>query len=181
MRLRVRKVGQKADIGPERDGEADLPLHVGRRRVVPPSLMADTLSILEMMENRWMRAWVGRDARTLKALTSPQFRMVVGSKPCVILDAASWLEAATSRYLCTSYRFGDSIYARDLGSVAVFATHIDIQASIDRSDWSGQLWVTDLWRKTKVRRNWRMIERVLSRPEESPQVSAAIRSLQLWR
>jgi hypothetical protein len=41
--------------------------------------------------------------------------------------------------------------------------------------------VTDLWRKTPVRRSWRMIERVISRPEESPQVPNAIRSLQLWR
>ncbi len=127
-----------------------------------------------------MRAWMGRDSRTLKALTSRNFRMVVGSKPCAILDAASWVEAATTRYLCSSYRFGD-IYARDLGSVAVFATQIDLQASMDGEDWSGQVWVTDLWRKTKLRRKWRMIERVLSRPEEDPKVPAAIRSLQLWR
>ena len=148
---------------------------------MPPALMADLLPVLEMMENRWMRAWVGRDSRALKALTSRDFRMVVASRPCVILDAASWLEAATSRYLCTSYRFGESLYARSLGPVAVFATHMDLQATIDGSDWSGQVWVTDLWRRTKLRRNWRMIERVLSRPEESPHVSTAIRSLQLWR
>ena len=142
--------------------------------------MADIIAILETMENRWMRAWVSRDARTLKALTSPNFRMVIGSKPCVILDAKSWLESATTRYLCTSYRFGD-IYARDLGSVAIFATQLNLKATIDSEDWSGPFWVTDLWRKSRVRRNWRMIERVVSRPEESPQVPAAVRSLQRWR
>ena len=142
--------------------------------------MADLLPIIETMENRWMRAWVGRDARDLKALTSRNFMMLIGSKPCVILDARSWLEAATTRYLCTSYRFGD-VYARDLGSVALFAAQLDIQATMDGHDWSGRIWVTDLWRKSTVRRNWRMIERVVSRPEDSPQVPAAIRSLQLWR
>ena len=142
--------------------------------------MTDLLPIIETMENRWMRAWVTRDLRTLKALTSRQFMLVMGSEPCVILDASSWLEAATTRYLCTSYRFGD-IYARDLGSVALFASQLDIQASIDGQDHSGRLWVTDLWSKSKVRRRWRLLERVVSRPEDRPQVPAAIRSMQLWR
>ena len=143
--------------------------------------MADILPILEMMENRWMRAWVARDPRTLKALTSRKFRMVMASKPCVILDAPSWLEAASKRFVCRSYRFGESIYARDLGSVAVFATHLELEASIDGSDWSGQVWVTDLWAKARFRQQWRLIERLLSRPEDAPNVPAAIRSLQLWR
>lgn len=127
-----------------------------------------------------MRAWIGRDARELKALTSTNFRMVIGSRPSVILDARSWLDAATTRYRCTAYRFGD-MYARDLGSVAVFATQLDLDATIDGHDFSGQMWVTDLWRKTRVRRKWKLIERVLSRPLEDPRISAAVRSLQLWR
>jgi len=142
--------------------------------------MADLLPIMETLENRWMRAWVGHDVRALKALTSRKFMMLIGSKPCVILDSMSWLDAATTRYLCTSYRFGD-VYARDLGSVALFASQLDVQATLDGHDWSGRIWVTDLWRKTTVRRSWRMIQRVVSRPEDSPQVPAAIRSLQLWR
>lgn len=142
--------------------------------------MTDVLPIIEALENRWMRAWASGDARTLKALTSRNFRMVVGSKPCVILDASSWLKAAATRYRCKSYRFGD-IYARDLGPVAVFATQLDLQATMDGHDWSGTAWVTDIWRKTPVRRSWRMAERVISRPEDNPDVPAAIRSLQLWR
>ena len=127
-----------------------------------------------------MRAWVSRDRRVLKALTSNNFRLVVGSKPPVLLDAASWLEAAASRYLCHGYRFGE-VYARDLGSVAVFATRVSLEATMDGADWSGDVWITDIWRKTKLRRNWRMVERVLSRPEDGQQVPAAVRSLQLWR
>lgn len=143
--------------------------------------MSDLLPILEMMENRWMRAWVTRDKPVLKALTSRHFRLVMGSSPPVILDSASWLDAATSRFVCRSYRFGESLYAHDIGPAAVFATHVELDASIDGVDWSGQVWVTDLWRKSRVRRKWQMVERVLSRPEEAPKVSSAIRSLQLWR
>lgn len=142
--------------------------------------MADILPIIETLENRWMRAWVGGDVRTLKGLTSRNFRLVIGSKPSVLLDAKSWLDASGSRFTCRSYRFGD-LYARNLGPVSVFATQLDLEANIDGHDWSGRVWVTDLWRKSGIRRSWRMVERVMSRPEEDAQVPAAIRSLQLWR
>jgi hypothetical protein len=142
--------------------------------------MADLLPFIETLEHRWMRAWVGRDQRALKSLTSRHFRMVIGSKPAAILDAKSWLEAATSRYLCRSYRFGD-IYARGLGPVAVFASQLELEASMDGKDWSGQLWVTDIWRKSRIRRRWRLSERILSRPESNADAAGAIRSLQLWR
>ena len=90
------------------------------------------------------------------------------------------LDAAAKRYRCRSYRFGD-LYARKLGSVAVFASHLELQATMDDQDWSGQFWVTDVWRKSGVRRSWTMVERVLSRPDVNPEIPAAIRSLQLWR
>ena len=142
--------------------------------------MADLPSVIETLENRWMRAWVARDKRTLKALTSRNFMMVMGAEPCVILDASSWLEAAATRYLCTSYRFGD-IYVRGLGATALFASQMELKASVDGQDWSGRFWVTDLWRKTGVRRSWRLVERVVSRPDERADVPPAIRSMQLWR
>ena len=127
-----------------------------------------------------MRAWVSGDARALKALTSRNFRMVFASKPSVILDASSWVEAATKRFLCSSYRFGD-IYVRDIGGMTVFATRLEIEATMDGENWSGEYWITDLWRKSKVRRNWKMVERVISRADDKPEVVAAVRSLQLWR
>ncbi len=98
-----------------------------------------------------MRAWIGRDARVLKALTARNFRMVIGSRPSVMLDYRSWIDAAATRYRCKSYRFGD-LYARNLGSVAVFATQVDLEATIDGHDFSGQMWITDLWKKSPVRR-----------------------------
>ena len=142
--------------------------------------MADLHPTIETMERRFMRAWVGGDTRELKALTSRNFRLLVGSKPSVILDAKSWVDAATTRYLCKSYQFGD-IYVRDLGPMAIFATHLTLQATKDGHDSSGQIWVTDLWRKSRMRRRWTMVERVISRPEEQPDGPAAIRSLQLGR
>ena len=142
--------------------------------------MADLTAVIETMENRWMRAWVQRDARDLKALTARNFMLLMGSRPPMILDARSWVEAATTRYLCKSYRFGD-IYVRDLGGFALFASQLEISATMDGHDWSGLLWVTDLWSKSRVRRSWRMVERVISRPEDKKDVAAAIKSLQLWR
>ncbi|MBA3576264.1 MAG: nuclear transport factor 2 family protein [Sphingomonas sp.] len=142
--------------------------------------MADVLPVFETMEHRWMRAWIGRDVPTLKALTSRNFRMVIGSKPATILDSKSWIEAAGTRFLCKSYRFGD-VYARSHGNMVIFAGQMEIEARVAGEDWSGQLWVTDLWRKSRVRRRWQLVERLLSRPEASPELPAAIRSLQLWR
>ena len=142
--------------------------------------MTDISPLIETLENRWMRAWINGDLKTLKSLTSRNFRLVIASKPSVLLDYKSWIDAAANRFPCRAYRFGD-IYARSVGSVAIFATQLEIEASIDGHDWSGKMWVTDLWKKGGVRRSWRMVERVFSRPEDDQQVPAAIRSLQLWQ
>jgi hypothetical protein len=142
--------------------------------------MADLSAVIETMEHRLMRAWVTGDTSVLKALTSRSFRLVMGSKPSAILDYKSWIEAAPKRFQCQSYRFGD-IYVRDIGSLVIFATQLEMKVTMDGHDWSGRYWVTDLWRKTKLRRNWQLVERVLSRPEDNKDVPAAIRSLQLWR
>ena len=127
-----------------------------------------------------MRSWAQGDLPALKSLTAGNFHLLVGSKPAVMLDRASWIDACTTRFICSSYRFGD-VYVRDLGSVTIFASQLDLKSTLDGKDWSGRMWVTDLWRKGRVRRGWRMAERVISRPNEGKDVVAAIRSLQLWR
>lgn len=141
--------------------------------------MADLTPIIETMENRWMRAWVQRDAKALKALTGRNFMLLMGSTKPMILDSRSWVEAATTRYLCASYRFGD-IYVREVGGLAVFASQLELTATLDDVDWSGRFWVTDLWKKGRVRRSWRLVQRVVSLPDENPEVPAGIRALQLW-
>ena len=127
-----------------------------------------------------MRAWVQRDARALKSVTAPEFILLTASQPPVILDQKSWVEAATTRWLCASYRFGD-IYVRKVGAVAIFSSQLDLKAALDGVDWSGTYWVTDLWRKGRVRRSWRMAQRVVSKIDDKADLAAAVRSLQLWK
>jgi ketosteroid isomerase-like protein len=108
------------------------------------------------------------------------FLFLTGSSPAAILDRLSWLDAAKDRYRCSSYGFGD-IYVRGSGPVALFSAALDLKATMDGRDWSKKLWVTDLWRKGRVRRGWKLAQRIVSRPDEDPQLRAAIKSLQLWK
>jgi ketosteroid isomerase-like protein len=142
--------------------------------------MANLTPVIETMEHRWMRAWVNDDMRALKAITTKNFILLTASKPPAILDRPSWLEAAAKRYLCSSYRFGD-IYVQDVGGLAVFAAPVDLKATMDGRDWSGTLFVTDVWRKGRVRRGWKLAQRILSTPDERPELAKAIKSLQLWK
>ena len=141
--------------------------------------MADPASLIEALENRWMRAWMAGDIKALKALTARDFVLLVASKPAMILDQRSWLDAADKRWMCSSYRFGD-VYSRRIGSLAMFGAQIELKATLDGEDWSGQMWVTDLWRKRRIG-SWRMVHRTLSRVEAEAKVPAAIRALQQWR
>jgi hypothetical protein len=136
-------------------------------------------AMIEALEHRYMRAWMSRDKRLLKASTSSKFRVVVGTKPCVMLDAKSWLDAATHRFLCSGYRFGD-VYTHDLGSVVIFATQFEAQMTLDGKNWDGQFWLSDVWRRSSIRRTWNIFDRTIARLETDTDVSAAIRGLQLW-
>jgi hypothetical protein len=142
--------------------------------------MADLTPVIEIMENRWMRAWVNRDPKALKAMTASNFILLTGSTPPAILDRPSWLEAIVKRWDCSSYRFVD-VYVRGLGSVVLFAARLEIKATMDGKDASGTVWVADLWRKGRVRRSWKLVQRVISRPDDDPGIAKAIKSLQLWK
>ena len=142
--------------------------------------MADLTPVIETMEHRWMRAWVGRDMKVLKALTAKDFILLTGSKPPAILDRPSWLEAAAKRWDCSSYRFGD-IYVRDVGGIALFSAPVELKATLDGRDWSGHFWVSDLWRKSRVRRSWKLAQRIVTRADDNAELPKAIRALQLWR
>ncbi len=141
--------------------------------------MADLTAQIETLENHYMRAWAQGDLPALKSLTGSGFHLLIGAKPAAMLDRASWLDAATRRFSCSSYRFGD-IYVREVGGAVLFASQLDLKASLDGHDWSGRMWLTDLWRKGRLRRRWRLAERVMSRVEEDPKVPAAIKAMQLW-
>ena len=142
--------------------------------------MADLTPVIETLEHRWMRAWVNRDARALKAITAKDFILLSASRPTMILDRPSWLEAAANRWDCSSYRFGD-IYVRSVGSVAVFAASVELKATMDGRDWSGTVFVTDLWRKGRVRRGWKLAQRIVSKVDDRAELPKTIRALQLWK
>jgi ketosteroid isomerase-like protein len=141
--------------------------------------MADFAPVIETMEHRWMRAWVKRDVKALKAITASNFILLTGSRPPAILDRPSLLEAVAKRWDCSSYRFGEIVVRRE-GAVAVFSAPVELKASLDGRDWSGAFSITDVWRKRRVR-GWKLVQRVVSRVDEDPQVAKAIKSLQLWK
>jgi len=142
--------------------------------------MSDLTAAIETLEHRWMRAWVSGDVKALKAITAKNFILLTGTKPPAILDRPSWLEAASKRYHCSSYRFGD-VMVRDLGGAALFSAPVELKATMDGRDWSGTVFVADIWRKGRVRRGWKLVQRILSSIDERPEVPKAIRSLQLWK
>ena len=141
--------------------------------------MADLSPVIETLENRWMRAWMGRDLKELKALTGRDFILLAGTRPAMMLDYRSWIDAAGGRWDCSSYRFGD-IYVRRVGALALFATQLELSSTVDGADWSGRLWLTDLWRKRRIG-GWRLVHKTLSRLEEDAKLPRAVKALQLWR
>ena len=52
---------------------------------------------------------------------------------------------------------------------------------LDGGQWSGQFWITDLWRKSSLTRKWNLTERSLSRIDEDDSAqlarTAAMRAL----
>ncbi|GMM94457.1 nuclear transport factor 2 family protein [Qipengyuania sp. MTN3-11] len=142
--------------------------------------MDEFASKIEALEHRWMRSWMHRDRNAMKSLAARNFIFLLGSTKAAILDRASWLEASTTRFRCSGYRF-DEVYVRRHGSVAVFATQMELEARVGERDWSGPTWVMDLWQRGSVRRRWRIVERTLSRPDGDARVTDAVKSMQLWR
>ena len=142
--------------------------------------MDEFASRIEALEHRWMRAWAGGHRDELKTLTSRDFIFLHGGTRPAILDRASWLEAAGSRMRCDAYRFG-SVYVRRHGTLAVFCAPVELDAKFDRTSFKGSAFVTDLWKRTKIKRRWQLIERVLTRAEGTEELAIATRSMQLWR
>jgi hypothetical protein len=142
--------------------------------------MDNFASRIEALEHRWMRGWINADKAEMKGLASRHFIFLLASTSPTILDRASWLEAAAQRLRCKSYRFGN-VYVRRHGGFAVFAAPATLEATLDGKPLFADAFVTDLWKRSKVRRNWRLLERVLAPADANADVSGAVRSMQLWR
>ena len=134
---------------------------------------------LETLEHHWMRAWMRADRRVMKEVASRDFVMLLGGNKPTMLDRASWLEAATTRLSLHSYRFGD-IYVRRHGNVGVFTAQLELDAALGDHEWKGTMWVSDLWRKHRLRNSWKLVERFASRPDEDDVLRSELTKLQLW-
>ncbi len=135
---------------------------------------------LETLEHQWMRAWMRGDRKLMKEVAARDFVFLLGGNKATMLDRVSWLDAATTQLRCHSYRFGD-IYVRRHGSIGLFACQIELEASLGDHEWKGTVWTSDIWRRTMSRRSWKLVERVVSRPEGDNALRVGIEALQLWR
>ncbi|MCA1661751.1 MAG: nuclear transport factor 2 family protein [Novosphingobium sp.] len=135
---------------------------------------------IEALELRWMRAWVNGDKKEMKALTSRDFIFLLGSTRPTILDRTSWLDAAPERLRCDSYRFGN-IYVRRHGALAIFAAPVELEATLDDKPLFAGAFMTDLWKRSKLRRRWTLVERVLAPADADAGLTGAVRSMQRWR
>jgi hypothetical protein len=142
--------------------------------------MNDFTSKIEALELRWMRAWVNADRPEMKALASRDFIFLFASTTPTILDRASWLDGALGRLRCDSFRFGNG-YVRRHGAYAVFAAPVELKATLDGRALFEGAFVTDVWRRSKVRRRWQLVERTLVPTDSIAELPSAVRSLQLWR
>lgn len=127
-----------------------------------------------------MRAWIGRDRKDMKALASRDLIVLFGADRPTILDRASWLDAAGSRFRCTGYQFG-SIYTRKQGKSAIFAAPLSLEATIDGKSVLAKTFAVSIWQRTAVRRRWQLVERVITGLTEDAALPGAVRSMQLWR
>lgn len=136
---------------------------------------------IETLEHQLMRAWLEGDRKLMKKLLSSRFRLVVGGKAPVLLDRKSMVEAAGSGWRLRGYRFGNSIYARKLGQIALFAAEAELKIEIDGVDLSGSWWMADYWRRSGLRQNWQLTDRQFAHLDEGTRFPDAVRALQLWR
>ena len=127
-----------------------------------------------------MRAWMRRDLGEIRSIAARDFMMIVAADPAQLLDRPSFTEAISGPYTCTGFRFHE-VCVRKHGRFAWFSAAADLEMRVGGRDFSGKFWISDLWRKGRVKRGWRLIERSLSRTDGDEQVSGAIRQLQLWR
>ena len=142
--------------------------------------MNDFTSKIEALELRWMRAWVNADRPETKALASRDFIFLFASATPTILDRASWLDGALGRLRCDSFRFGNG-YVRRHGAYAVFAAPVELKVTLDGRKLFDDAFLTDVWRRSRVRRRWQLVERTLVPTDAIAELPSAVRSLQLWR
>lgn len=141
--------------------------------------MSEFAAEIEAFEHRIQRSWMRGEKRDLKQILSRDFIFVVGAARAQFLDRPSFLEACDRDLVCSGYRMRE-VSARKHGKCAWFAAAIDLEMRLCGEKWEGAFWLADLWRKNRLGKGWKLLERSLSRAESSEKVPAHFRSLQLW-
>ena len=135
---------------------------------------------IEALEHQFMRSWMNRDRNAMKSLAASDFMFLLGAQTSAMLDRPSWLEASTTRFQLSAYRFKD-LYVRQHKKMAVFAARMSIEARIGTEQLEGDVWITDLWQRGRIRRKWKLVERNMSRPDTNAAFPGLIKEMQLWR
>ena len=125
--------------------------------------------------NRWMQAWVERDAIVLEESLAPDFALVVSAKATLRLDRAAWLQTACTRYVASHFRYRE-VQVRELGpGLAVMSSIAEFTAVIDGISRTGPLFIVDIWRQDE--RRWRVCARYSSSPEQGGPAAQAVTEL----
>ena len=136
--------------------------------------MTELRDTIEAAANRWMQAWVHRDAKVLEEILAPDFALVVSAIPSVRLKRADWLQTACTRYLASSFAYQD-VQVRELGpGLAVMSSIAEFRAQIDGVPRNGPLFIVDVWRHDEGR--WRVCARYSSSPEQPSPSAQAVAS-----
>jgi len=98
---------------------------------------------IEALEHQFMRSWMNRDRNGMKSLATGDFVFLLGAQTSAVLDRPSWLEAATTRFQLSAYRFKD-LYVRRHKKMAVFAARMSVEARIGTENLEGDVWITNL-------------------------------------
>jgi len=141
--------------------------------------MADTAPEFRARESDMMLAWMHRDASAVKSCMSSDCLIMIGSTPPVLLDRNSFVSAVGDRLICNAFQFHE-VTARKHNKMVWFTGHVELDLQIGHEAWSSGFLLTDLWRKTTFG-GWKVIERSLAPLDVHERMSAALRSLQMWR
>ena len=142
--------------------------------------MADIEPVIEVLENRVMRAWMNRDVSELRSLISSDCIFMFGTTPPILLDRPSFVVGVEERLACTGFRFHE-VTARKYGASVWFSAHVELELQVAGKEWNAPFLITDLWRRGTVRRQWKLAERSLAPVKEDKAMFNTIRSMQLWR
>ncbi|MEE4207581.1 MAG: nuclear transport factor 2 family protein [Erythrobacter sp.] len=142
--------------------------------------MADDTPEFEALELALMRGWMESDRAALKALVRSDCVMMFATTPPVLLDRASFLAACDKGFVLAGFRFRE-VTARRYGRTAWFTGHAELELRLGQRQWKGGFLLTDLWRKARLSRRWKLAERSLAPVEANETLSDMIRRLQLWR